>query len=105
MIVVVVQEPGKEPEKRAVENRLEALQAIVGGLIEVVTVQAWALRGFDVIVNEEGKLAELPFNRRLEHHTIVGTLLVSKHDPEGKQISLTEEEAEHVCETLREMKR
>lgn len=52
------EQPGREIE---IENTLEALQAAVGGYIEVVTLGD----GLAAIVNEEGKQYDLPFNRGL----------------------------------------
>ena len=47
------QEPLELPSK----NRLEALQKIVGGYIEIIHIN-----GNDVVLNEEGKLIGLPYN-------------------------------------------
>lgn len=52
--------PGIEIEIE-IANTLEALQAAVGGYIEVVTLGD----GLAAIVNEECKLYDLPFNRGL----------------------------------------
>ena len=52
------EQPGREIE---IENTLEALQAAVGGYIEIVTLGD----GLAAIVNEEGKINDLPFNRGL----------------------------------------
>ena len=53
--------PGKPGEPIEIENTLEALQAAVGGYIEVVTLGG----GQAAVVNEEGKINDLPFNRAL----------------------------------------
>ena len=59
---VVIVEPQKKPEVREIGDSLEAMQKIVGGLIE-------AVYPFDapvaLICNEEGKLLDLPLNRAL----------------------------------------
>lgn len=51
-IRVLVIEPGKEIEERTVPNTLEALQELVGGRIEVITLTGYTA----LIVDEEGKL-------------------------------------------------
>lgn len=55
---VFVKEPDKVPELRDIENTLEALQKIVGGYIESVTIT----EDLAVICNEEGRLQGLPYN-------------------------------------------
>jgi Domain of unknown function (DUF3846) len=73
-IRVLVYEPGKEPEERTIPNNLEALQGIVGGDIEVVSLS----RSLKLICNEEGRLRGLPPNRVVPHFgAICGTFLVA----------------------------
>ena len=60
---VLVIEPLKEPYVKSIEDDLESMQEIVGGLIQ-------AIYPFDhpeiaLICNEEGKLKRLPLNRAL----------------------------------------
>ena len=57
---VLVVEPHKKPYEKDVEDTLESLQGIVGGLIEPIYFDEEA-----IIVNEEGKINGLPFNRAL----------------------------------------
>ena len=52
-------------ESREIENTLEELQRIVGGLIEVVTVT----NDMVIICNEEGLINDLPYN-----FTFLGTM-------------------------------
>ena len=54
------EQPGREIE---IENTLAALQKAVGGYIETLSVGG----GLVAVVNEEGKLNGLPFNRGLYH--------------------------------------
>ena len=78
-ITVLVLEPGKEPYVKVIESSLAGLQKEVGGCIQ-------ALYPFDdpvaLIVNDEGKLIGLPWNRPLRdsdgfiYDVIVGTCLV-----------------------------
>ncbi len=59
---VLVVEPERRPELREINGSLEAMQEIVGGLIQ-------AVYPFDepvaLVCNEEGKLMNLPANRGL----------------------------------------
>lgn len=55
-INVVVKEPGKDPERMRVENRLETFQQLVAGYIETVSITKDVL----AIVNEEGLILGLP---------------------------------------------
>lgn len=47
----------KEPLTLTKKNRLETLQKLVGGYIEVININ-----GKDLILNEEGLLLDLPLN-------------------------------------------
>ncbi len=79
-ITVLVFEPGKEPYVKEIEDKLERLQAMVGGYIQ-------ALYPFDdsvaIIANEEGKLLGLPWNRPLTddegviYDIIAGTFFIT----------------------------
>ena len=57
---VLVIEPQKKPYEKDVDHTLESLQGIVGGLIAPIYLDDAA-----IIVNEEGKINGLPFNRAL----------------------------------------
>ena len=57
---ILVIEPHKKPYTQEVEHTLENLQGIVGGLIEPIYLDDVA-----IVVNEEGKINGLPFNRAL----------------------------------------
>ena len=52
-IKALVKDPGKEPELIETENTLEALQALVGGNIESVTIVPDRLV---MLIDEEGKM-------------------------------------------------
>ena len=64
-------EPGKDPEIIEVENKLEALQAAVGGHIQVVKIAADAC----VICDEEWLLKGKPINTSLGRVLFGGTIL------------------------------
>lgn len=55
---VVIKKPGKPAEALNVPDTLDEWQKLVGGYIEVVTLTPHLL----MIVNEEGKLLDLPDN-------------------------------------------
>lgn len=97
-IDIVIVEPNKKPYKKSIPNTLEAMQDIVGGWIEVVTLGSTKSGGrLSIILNEEGKLNDLPFNRRIVHFDIlVGTFFITAYNMQGYNISLTDEE----CETF-----
>ncbi len=64
--------PGCAPEIIEVENTLKALQAEVGGYIEVITLPY----GAAIICNEEGRILGLPDNCRVRGVDFVGTVLI-----------------------------
>ena len=59
---VVIVEPNKKPEVREIGSGLEAMQAVVGGLIEAVYPFEDPVA---LVCNEEGKINGLPLNRCL----------------------------------------
>lgn len=93
VIVCVV---GKEPEIREIEPGLEAMQEIVGGLIDRVSLDA----DVDAWVNDEGLLLKMPPNRILtdERGTrwpLFGNFfLIGLDRREGDSVSLTDEQIE-----------
>ena len=70
---VLVIEPHKKPYTQEVEHTLGNLQRIVGGLIEPIYLDDVA-----IVVNEEGKINGLPFNRAMrdENKRILDLLCV-----------------------------
>lgn len=99
-ILIVVVEPEKKPYKKMITNDLEPMKEIVGGWIEHVTIgerRNGAKLG--IILNEEGKLIGLPFNRRIiGYDDLVGNFFITAHNLEGDAITLTEEEANFFIE-------
>ena len=75
-IRVYVKEPGRSPELKEVDNTLEALQKIVGGFIETVSIADNAV----IICNEEGRLKDLPYNCSLFGGDYVGTIILAGVD-------------------------
>ena len=81
--------PGREPEMVDIDNTLKALQQAVGGYIETVTLPR---TGLVVIVNEEGRLLDLPKNGVLNigplmDQLLVGTVLVVRAAPGAEDFS------------------
>ena len=72
-ITVFVKEPGKAPEQRSVPNELAALQEIVGGYIETVTI----FSDLVVICNEEGRLQGLDHNCKICGVDLCGTIILA----------------------------
>lgn len=97
-IKVVVVEPMKEAYVEVVENKLEALQKLVGGYIEVVPFTNEAVVG---VCNEEGKINGLPLNRAMYNNNgeirdiVAGTMFIVGDDYiNGEFKSLTDEQVE-----------
>lgn len=67
----VVKRPKQPPKVMEVANRLEALQAMVGGYIETVPVA-----GHLGIVNEEGKIMGLQPNFYVNGDVLCGTVVI-----------------------------
>lgn len=65
-------------EETEVENELEALQALVGGYIEAITLS----RNLVLLCDEEGRIKGLPYNTRILGEELVGPLVVCGTDEE-----------------------
>lgn len=96
-ICVLKFEPGKAPEKVIMPNTLEALQAAVGGDIDVRDLDSDA----SLICNEDGKTMGLPANRRIGPDIIAGTFLIVGC-ADGDFCSLSDDAAAHYAERLAE---
>lgn len=72
-------DPGKKPEAMDIDNSLESMQALVGGMIQAVYPFNEPVA---LICNDEGKLLNLPLNRVLRtpegmiYDIISGTMLL-----------------------------
>lgn len=71
-IKVVYIEPGRDPEFRTVNNTLEAMQILVKGYIEVLTVS----NDMVIVCNEEGHLRNMPFNREMFGISLYGPIVL-----------------------------
>jgi hypothetical protein len=91
-IKAVILEPLKKPVVKVIPNKLEVFQEIVGGYIDVVRMD-----GFDIIINDEGKLFSLLPNFLIyeQKDYIAGTCIFVEVDhEEGEFISLSDERIE-----------
>jgi hypothetical protein len=86
-IKVVLQRPGHISEVVAIPNTLEALQQLVGGYIEPLTLPD----GFVIICNGEGRYLGLQPNVNTYAGVIVGNVVITKAEGEGF-VSLTPEQ-------------
>ena len=92
-ITVLKVEPGKAPEEVTIPNTLEAMQQMVGGLIEIVY-----LDGVCLVCNEEGKLVGLEGNRRVGRDIISGTFFLAGDTDYGEFCSLTQEQLDQFSQ-------
>ena len=76
---VLIKEPGKPWQTAEVENALEALQGAVGGYIETLTINA-GTEPLVLIMDEEGRLNDKPYNMTIGGVDLVGTLLLCGKD-------------------------
>lgn len=103
IIKVLKVEPDKAPELIEMKNDLEAMQAIVGGYIEVMPIAD----DVAIVCNEEGKMNGLELNRPLYHEgemydIIAGTFFIAGDDWEsGEFVSLTDEQIAKYKEQFR----
>lgn len=89
---------GEHPQEHTLENTLEAMQAAVGGYIEIVGLE----EDICILLNEEGKLEGLPPNRRLGNDILVGDFYVCGNSEEGDLTSLPEDAMERYTEMFYE---
>jgi hypothetical protein len=88
-------------------NELLTLQMAVGGLIEAKTLES----GYTLIMNEDGKLMQLPINERATEiwlanfpnfpDVIVGDVVIAGAcDDEGEQLGLDKDYADRLLEVF-----
>jgi hypothetical protein len=92
--------PGALPELVEIEDTLSALQAEVGGWIEALGLGG----GIDAMVNEEGLLKNLPFNRYFATpygpRPVVGTAILVSSDSEGNTIGLDDKQVDRIMKIV-----
>ena len=99
-IRVLVVEPMKEPKVEYIENTLDGMQRVVGGLIEEIDLNDNTV----LVCNEEGKLMNLQANRRVGRDVIAGTFFIAGDDVVTKNlVSLTDEQVNEYKERFHEL--
>ena len=111
-----------QPQTRVIVNKLDNLQALVGGWLDVVRAGGYlpdelantALAKYDIWVNDEGLINQLPFNICLNRHELMakrydyagilaGDIFLAGRDDEGNTTSIQLEdvpELKRVLQTL-----
>lgn len=89
-IRVIVCRVGCDAVVEEIEPTLAAMQTLVGGYIERLILDEKT----DLWCNEEGLLKELPYNRNIAGHRIVGDFFLASHDNEGETTTLTDAQIE-----------
>ena len=98
-IKVIVKRPDSKPYSTYISNRLENLQAIVGGWIEAATVTS----DMAIICNEEGRLMGLPHNCTAYGIDFVGTIIfVGTKEDEFTDIPISFKEFLEINRDLQE---
>lgn len=101
-IKIVILEPDKPARITEVGEDLASMQAVVGGYIQVIP--AYAVPGGKVlsrelllVLNEEGKLDDLPYNFKIWDGAdyIAGTCFICKEN-EDEMVGLSDEEANQI---------
>lgn len=75
-IKVLVVEPNMKPYVAIIDNDSDVIKAMVGGYMELVSLSETA----EIICNEDGKLQNLPANRRLGNDILVGRFIIVGND-------------------------
>jgi hypothetical protein len=86
-IKVILVEPDKEPSVIEIKHSLKTFQDIVEGYIDILEID----ENVDIILNDEGKLLGLPFNRFIfgDNDIVAGTFIIVGNN-KGETISLNE---------------
>lgn len=102
---VLLVEPGRAPRKTELKNDLDAMQRVVGGLLQVIYPFEEPVA---LVCNDEGKLLGLPANRGLWdekgrlYDIVCGPFFLCGAPPEGDSFSsLTEEQLERYGKRFR----
>jgi uncharacterized membrane-anchored protein len=107
-IQVVIVEPSKEPYKKTIKNDLDTMKEIVGGWIENVFIgetETGARLG--IVINEEGKLQGLPYNRKIVGRggsdILVGNMFITAYNLQGDNVSLSAAMADKIIKRFSSM--
>lgn len=99
-ILVLVVEPGKPPYEKRIDNDFRSFQEIVGGGIEFVALPEPHCH---IYCHEEGKLEELPGNRKQDNGDILcGTFIICASDGENNEVSLNAGQLQRYMERFQE---
>jgi hypothetical protein len=98
VIRVVVAAPHKPAITKTIPNTLEAMSQEVGGHIEIFRFDGLMdHHRIHCYIHEEGKLKGDSLNLVIPGDVIVGNIIASKSDSDGKEIGLSEREAKFAC--------
>ena len=98
-IKVLVVEPHMKPYVAIIDNDLSASQGMVGGSIETLSLSDTV----EMIVNEEGKIKNLPANRRFRNDVIAKRFIIVGVD-EGEHFkSLSDKDIKQYSEAFDEI--
>ena len=105
---IIYVEVGKPAVKLDVENKLEKLQSLVGGLIDVSSIPDVPknLNSADIVVNDEGLILGLPVNRLLLDHAgkfenaIFGNFFICGHR-DSEFVSLNNEQIKYFLKRFK----
>lgn len=86
---------GQPPAIKMIDGSLDGLQALVGGFIELVTIEP----GVVAVMNEDGSMLGLPVNRVVARtdgrcFDLVGDVVVVGVDDDGATASLSADDAQ-----------
>lgn len=98
---VLVVEPEQRPEEKEIDDSLNSMQGIVGGLIQPIYLENSVV----LVCNDEGKLLDLPANRGLRnkdgqiYDIVCGTFFLCGAPPDSDHLtSLTPEQIQRYQE-------
>lgn len=85
-------EPDSLPIEMEINNDYRTIKGLIGGLIECPPI----FSDVEIIIDEEGKLKQLPLNRILTNQgrivdMLVGPIIIASYDEEGEMTSLSPE--------------
>jgi hypothetical protein len=104
-IKVIIIEPEKDPYIKEIYNTLKAEQEIVGGLIQCLPTMFSKEDTYDFIVNDEGKLLDLPLNRYIydKQDIVAGNIIIAKADiSTGEFVSIDDSQVDFLMKQIEE---
>ena len=102
-IKVIIIETQKEPYSKEIYNTLRNKQEIVGGLIQCVSSFLLDEINCDFILNDEGKIIDLPKNRVIWNgeEIVHGNMIVAKVDDSiGDFVTLSDDEITYLIDKI-----